>query len=277
MTFTFSQLKDEYTSDLAEMKFTRSTAINATASRLVDLWKAGKYSDVPEKTGIPAVWIAASFEREASSDFRDSPAQGDPWNRKSVHVPANRGPFSSWEEAALDAYHLDGLDKVGQGHWSWELCCYYGELFNGPGYHSHGIPSPYLWGGTNIQKPGKYVRDGVFDPNVMDSQLGIIPIMRRMIDMEPALDFTKHVPTTPPPVIPPPSPKPKPPVKPPIHPNTGSTAGIGAALMTFLHNYGWAVALVAIAVIAVLIYLHSKDKPNQSPKAIPPEPQGATP
>lgn len=272
MTFIFSQLKDGYTAQLAEMKFTRSTAINATAERLIGFYRAGRYGNIAAKTGIPLVWIAASFEREASSDFSRSPAQGDPWNRKSVHVPAGRGPFRSWEEAAEDAYDLDGLDKVGQGNWSWELGCYYGELFNGPGYHNHGIPSPYLWGGTNIQQPGKYIRDGEFDPTVMDSQLGIIPIMRRMIDIDPSLDFTKHVSTAPPPAIPAPSPRKLPPKVPPPHSGTGPTIGTAAALAAWLHDHWWIIPLIGIAVVAILIYLHRQPAPNLSPKAIDPQP-----
>jgi lysozyme family protein len=31
------------------------------------------------------------------------------------------------------------------------------------------VASPYVWAGTDQYQSGKYVRDGVYDPNVVDS------------------------------------------------------------------------------------------------------------
>src|SRR5262245_19824115 len=118
----YSQLQFEYASLLSAMQITRKADVYATAGRL--LKNMDHYTPVHTVTGIPIAWIAASFEREASSRFNLSPAQGDPWNRPSTHVPRNRGPFGSWTAAALDAYHLNGLDKVGAANWTMELCCY---------------------------------------------------------------------------------------------------------------------------------------------------------
>src|ERR1700692_1736635 len=148
MAHTYESLKEGYETQLDQMLVTKVGEVDQTAKRLLSYYRANRYGSIPSQTGIPLTWIAASFEREAGSDFRCSPAQGDPWNRPSVNVPANRGPFTSWGAAGLDAYHRDGLDKIGFQNWSWALCCYYGELFNGFGYRSKGIPSPYLWGGT---------------------------------------------------------------------------------------------------------------------------------
>jgi lysozyme family protein len=189
MPHPFEELRDEYTRQLVAMAITRATAVDNTVKRLLANVKGGRYSEVSTATGIPQVFIAASFEREASSNFSLSPAQGDRWDRVSTHVPKGRGPFASWTAAALDAYHIDHLDAIGAANWSWERACYEGELFNGFGYRGHGIPSPYVWGGTNIQKRGKFTSDRVFDPTVMDSQLGIAPMMVRMAQIEPALMF----------------------------------------------------------------------------------------
>src|SRR5262249_54559480 len=46
------------------------------------------------------------------------------------------------------------------------------EPYNGYGYRNKGLRSPYLWASTNHQQRGKYVRDRVFDPRVMDEQVG---------------------------------------------------------------------------------------------------------
>lgn len=188
MKHLFDSLKDEYQHNLASMRIVKTQSIDEISKRLLVNIDEGRYKTVSEKTGIPQIWIAASFEREASSNFSRSPAQGDRWDHVSVHVPRGRGPFMDWNEAAEDAYHLNGLDLVGVANWSWALACYYGELFNGFGYRDyHSMRSPYLWGGTNLQQPGKYVEDGKFDPNVMDSQIGIVPIMMRLAQARPEL------------------------------------------------------------------------------------------
>lgn len=185
-------LKTEYAALLASMTIVRKDEVDRVARRLIA--SKATYAAVTAKNAVPVLFIAASFEREASSDFRRSPAQGDFWNRVSVHVPKGRGPFGSWLEAAIDAYHLNGLDKVGAGNWTWELMCFYGELFNGFGYRDwHHMRSPYLWGGTNHQDRGKYTSDGQFDPRHFDEQLGIVPVMKRLAELDPALDVGRAV------------------------------------------------------------------------------------
>lgn len=53
---------------------------------------------------VPAVpwwFVAIVHEREASQNFKCSIAQGDPWNKRSVHVPRGIGPFTSFVAAAV--------------------------------------------------------------------------------------------------------------------------------------------------------------------------------
>lgn len=188
MKHTASVLLPEYAALLPQMRITNPGLIDPVARRLVAFCQAGRYGDVPRLTGIPVLFIAASFEREASSDFSRSPAQGDKFDRPSVNVPAHRGPFSSWSAAALDAYALNGLDKVGAANWTWPLICYYGELFNGLGYRDfHHMRSPYLWGGTNLQQIGKYTTDHGFDAGHMDAQPGLVPLAMRMAQLDSSL------------------------------------------------------------------------------------------
>jgi lysozyme family protein len=186
MQHPFEQLKPEYTSLLAHMQITKVAAIDATAKRLIKFIDGGNYKAGCDLTGVPQIVAAASFEREASSNFKLNPAQGWPLNSRSKDVPYN-GPFGSWTAAQLAAYKIDGLDQIGAPNWSWERACYEEELFNGFGYRNHGVPSPYLFGGTNIQKPGKYDADSKYDPNEMDTQLGVIPMMLRMVELRPDL------------------------------------------------------------------------------------------
>lgn len=123
--------------------------------------------------------------------------------------PQGRGPFPNWTAAAIDAYTLDKLNQVGQANWTWARFCYEGELFNGFGYRSHGVHTPYLWAGTNNYTSGKYVADGRFDPNHVDTQIGIVPVARAMAQMDASLDL----PGSPPPAdgpTPLPTPQPSP-------------------------------------------------------------------
>lgn len=209
MQHPFEQLAPEYNALLARMVITRTAEVEQVAHKLISFVDQGRYSPVSQRTGVPQVWMATSFEREASSNFNDSPAQGDPWNRRSVHVPAGRGPFPSWAAAAIDAYHIDGLDGVGAANWTWARDCYEGEVFNGMGYRGHGIHSPYLWAGTNNYTAGKYVADGVWSSTHVDTQLGIVPVMARMIAVRPALALSGAVPPIPdaPPIVPKPAPQ----------------------------------------------------------------------
>ena len=75
----------------------------SVARRLIAPEARTRYLAVSAKTGVPWAFIAVAHERECSQSWTGSLAQGDPWNRVSVHVPAGRGPFGNWEEAAIDA------------------------------------------------------------------------------------------------------------------------------------------------------------------------------
>jgi lysozyme family protein len=199
MKHPFEVLKPEYSRLLAavEVRDDRKRAVDEVAVKLCG-YKT-RYQPVADLDGVPIVFIATSFQREASSNFMKNPAQGWPLRSISKWEPHN-GPFPDWKSAALAAYHLNGLDRVGKDNWTWELICFYGEMFNGFGYRDfHGMHSPYLWGGTNVQTIGKYTSDGHFDPEHWDEQLGIVPVARRMVELDPslALPKTPYVPAPP--------------------------------------------------------------------------------
>lgn len=193
MKHFFDQLRPDIEADLAAMKIlpSRLDEVDAVASKLVRFQQQGRYAQASQATGVPEAFMAASFEREASSDFSLSPAQGDPLDRVSTHVPKGLGPYlgaTAWTRAAIDAYKIDGLDKVGVANWTWALAAYYAEAFNGFGYRDwHRMRSPYVWGGTNLQQRGKYEADGQFNPAIMDRQLGVVPLMMAMAVLSPGL------------------------------------------------------------------------------------------
>lgn len=186
MQHPFEQLAPEYANLLARMKITRQSVATLAAGRLLTFVQEGKYAEVSAALKIPQIFIATSFDREASSNFNLSPAQGDPWDEVSRHVPARRGPYKSWADAAIDTYSREGLTGI---DWTWPRFCYEGEMFNGFGYRAYGIHTPYDWAGTNDYTSGKFVADGKFSGSVVDQQLGIVPVARIMVNANPALDI----------------------------------------------------------------------------------------
>jgi lysozyme family protein len=189
MEHPFLKLQPEYTSLLGAMVVEPAAraSVDRVATKIIAYRR--NFQAVQDAIGIPIVFSGPSFYREASLNFNLSPAQGDPWRRVSVHVPKGLGPYPDWQSAAIAAYKHNGLDKVGAGKWTWELVCFYAELFNGFGYRDyHHEHSPYLWGGTNIQQLGKYTSDGKFE-EVEDSQLGVIPIGKRIAELATDLNF----------------------------------------------------------------------------------------
>ena len=149
-----------------------------------------RYQAVAAKTGVPWAVIAVIHERECSQDWTGSLAQGDPWSRVSVHVPAGRGPFRSWEEAAVDALVNCAPHAARNKYWSIGGTLTKLEEYNGLGYAARGKPSPYIWSGTDQYKSGKYVRDGVFEPDAVDSQLGCAGLLKAMMALDPTITFT---------------------------------------------------------------------------------------
>lgn len=159
------------------------------ARRLLAPIARARYHAVSSKTGVPWAVIAVIHERECSQDWNGSLAQGDPWNRVSIRVPAGRGPFGSWEEAAIDALVNCAPRAARNKDWSIGRTLTVLEQYNGLGYAARGKPSPYVWAGTDQYKSGKYVRDGVYDPGVVDRQPGCAGLLMAMMALDPTITF----------------------------------------------------------------------------------------
>jgi lysozyme family protein len=169
-------------------KLTRTTEANNIA---LHLFKAkARYQAVEAKTGVPWAVIAVIHERESSQDFSTQLGQGDPLNRVSVHVPAGRGPFKTWEEGAYDALVLCAPFLARRKDWSLSAALTALETYNGIGYAAKGVPSPYLWAGTDQYRSGKYVKDGVYDPNKVDAQMGCAALLMSLMALDPSITFT---------------------------------------------------------------------------------------
>lgn len=171
-------------------KLTRAGEFAAVASRL--LAAKARYKAVEARTGVPWFVIAVIHQRESSGDFYGVLHNGQKiigTGRKTTLVPKGRGPFSSWEEAAIDALTKCHPYAARNKDWSIGGALALLERYNGLGYANRKLPSPYLWAGTNQYVKGKYVADGKFDPNVIDSQLGCAGLIMEMQRQDPTIRF----------------------------------------------------------------------------------------
>jgi lysozyme family protein len=154
-------------------------AFNHVAAKLLE--SKTRYQTVDAKTKVPWAVIAVIHERESSQSWAANLAQSDPWNKRSIHVPRGRGPFKSWEDAAIDALVNCPPLTARNTDWSVGGALVALEEYNGLGYEQvHHIASPYLWSGTDQYLKGKYVADGHFDPEAVDHQLGCAGLLSRL-------------------------------------------------------------------------------------------------
>jgi len=175
-------------------KFTRSSEINAQAAKIAS--KRSRYEAVSKATGVPWDVIGVIHYREASGSFDGVLHNGQKIigkGTKTTIVPKGRGPFSTWEEAAIDALVTAPPYAAKNTDWSIGGTLDLLEKYNGLGYRKNGLPSPYLWAGTNQYVKGKYVADGKYDPNHVDKQLGVAPILMKLRESAEAAEPAKPV------------------------------------------------------------------------------------
>lgn len=168
------KLRQEYASLWARCKPSPSRLPEAQRIAAKIILNRDRYETVAQKTGVPWWVIAGLHNLEASLSFTCHLHNGDPLTKRTTHVPANRPkgkPPFTWEESAIDALTYDQLTDWTD--WSFPGALYKAEGFNGFGYRHKGIRSPYLWAGSNLEQPGKFVADGVWDPKATSSQIGI--------------------------------------------------------------------------------------------------------
>lgn len=154
----------------------------------------GRYQRVEALTGAPWFVTGIIHLREAGTPLNfhawlhngDSMFDHNGHPRRTHNVPSGRpqNPACTWEEGCVDAYKIEGL--LNKRDWSPAFVAWVLEKFNGFGPRVyHHIPSGYLWGSTIIQQRGKYVRDGVWDGSVMDTQVGGMALLAALMQIAP--------------------------------------------------------------------------------------------
>lgn len=154
--------------------------VRAAAAR-IDSNREGLYAPAERATGVP--WIVPGMLHELESGCRAECQilNGQRWDRKTTIVPKGLGPWESWLSSAVA-----GLARFRFGKykaWTPGLVGLRLEPFNGMGYADHGKNSPYLWSGSNHGVgTGKYVGDGVYDPDAVSRQVGVMVLLRALVE-----------------------------------------------------------------------------------------------
>jgi lysozyme family protein len=144
-----------------------------------------RYEGVSARTGVPWFFVGATHGLEASFNFRGHLHNGDfPLSARTRQVPAGRPtvwlPPSDWESSAVDAMRLMGF--AGQSDWSLARTLYRLEAYNGFGYRSRGVPTPYLWSFSNHYERGKFVADGRWNPSARSQQCGAAVMLKLLVE-----------------------------------------------------------------------------------------------
>lgn len=184
MNYTFEQRKPVYTTLWAQMdiKPERLALVTRQADKIISF--KDRYQPIVDATGVPYYVIGLMHLRESNFNFNTHLHNGDPLTARTYHVPAGRpikgNPPFTFEESAIDALRQKGYDKITD--WSIERIAYILEKYNGFGYVSRGVNSPYLWASTDNYTRGKYIRDGVYSSTTVDTQLGTMAILKVIFD-----------------------------------------------------------------------------------------------
>jgi lysozyme family protein len=166
--------------DACHISAEKGPAFKAVADRLTEASAFSRYKTVEQRTGVPWWFVAVVHQREASQSWTAQLGQGDPLNKKSTHVPKGRGPFKTWEDGAVDALVNCAPYAAKNKDWSIGGALAKLEEYNGLGYATKGLPSPYLWAGTDQYVKGKYIADNKYDPEAVDQQLGCAGLLKFM-------------------------------------------------------------------------------------------------
>lgn len=148
------------------------------------LTNRARYESVATPSHVPFYVIAGLHNMESGGSFQCHLHEGSPLTGRTRYEPKGRPvtgkPPFTWEFSALDALQYDHMGSV---NWTSLHCALYAcEAYNGTGYlrFHPSTPTPYLWAGTTVARPGKYVADGQWCPTAISSQIGIVPIWKAL-------------------------------------------------------------------------------------------------
>lgn len=169
--------------DAATVPPHKRKAVENIVARIVN--NRDRYAVVEGATGVPWFVISGLHTMESSGSFGAHLHEGSSLKSRTRFVPKGRPvtgqPPFTWEYSATDALNYD---KMGGVRWrELDATLYACERYNGTGYlrFHPGTPTPYLWAGTTVERPGKYIADGVWSPTARSGQHGIAALWKVMI------------------------------------------------------------------------------------------------
>jgi lysozyme family protein len=190
------------------MKANRLGDFHSTATRLCAPDAKSRYQGITDQLiagghqAIPWWFIAIVSEREYGGPphWDKQLGQGDPLNHISIHDPRGRGPFLIHDDDVTPGHDawtrgcLDALIDCAPFAAKWTLWTAGGTLtlfeeYNGLGYAAMGVPSAYVWSGTDQYQSGKYIADHVYRASAVDVQEGCAPILAMMIALDSSIKF----------------------------------------------------------------------------------------
>ena len=143
------------------------------------------YEGVSDETGVAPELIAAIHYRESGCKFDTYLHNGQKLGKTTTIKPKGL-LFYDFHSAAVHALNSEQSSKGFYLTKDADLVSMmtFAEIYNGTGYTSYrGIPSPYVYSGTNVYTSGKYVSDGIYSPDVVDGQPGVYLLMTTLQSM----------------------------------------------------------------------------------------------
>jgi lysozyme family protein len=180
----FQSVKDQYLKQFDEL-IVRPAHIGRVKWHVDRLVKnRPRYELLTADTGVPWFVVGVTHALEASFNFLGHLHNGDvPLNEVTRQVPANRPapwePPFTWERSAIDALRFEKLANL--TNWSLPWTLYRLEKYNGFGYRSKRINSPYLWSFSNHYNAGKFVKDGKWSTTAVSQQCGAAVMIHELV------------------------------------------------------------------------------------------------
>lgn len=185
------------------LKASRIAGFHEAATRLCAIDAKARYQAVSDRLlgqgfyAIPWWFIAIISEREYGGPphWDKQLGQGDPLDQVSVNDPKGMGPYlahptdstpgnDAWTRCCLDNLINQNPYPAKWTNWTIGGVLTLFEEYNGLGYAMRGVPSAYVWSGTDQYVSGKYIRDGVYSSTTVDIQEGCAPILVAMMTLD---------------------------------------------------------------------------------------------
>lgn len=183
---TYAQLAPEYRAQFALAVPQPGTRGQAEAARICA--HMDRYAALAARIETAVPWFAVGLIHimEADGNFDCHLHNGDPLSRRTVHEPAGRPvqgqPPFTWEESALDALRQARWHTVAPEEWDLAGLLYRLEAYNGWGPRLlHDRRTAYLWAGSSLEQPGKYIADGQWSPTATSAQAGAAVILKQLV------------------------------------------------------------------------------------------------